>query len=349
MKKHSKFEILYGFLLTVVIAVPAYFIGQLIPIVGGAASALIIGLLLSFIKRNEVLESGIKFSSRKILQYSIILIGFGLNIQAIISVGVSSLFVILASVITALITAYFVGKLLHVEDNIRTLVGIGTCICGSSAIAATAPIIDAEDKEIAYSISTILLFNLLAVFIFPVIGHLLNMSDLRFGVFAGTAINDTSSVVTAGFSYSSTAGEYATIVKLTRTLMIIPITVGLAFYRTKKGLATRDITKNSMAKIIPWFVFGFLAATIISSIGIVPKGIASFFNDVGKFGVIVAMAGIGINSKLNGFFKKWIQGAYFRSDMLERGYIGFFSHAEPIRNKLTGDESAIRVIHETVS
>lgn len=145
-----------------------------------------------------------------------------------------SLAVMLCTIAASLLTALLMGRVLKVPSNTATLIGVGTSICGGSAIAATAPVIDADDREVAYSISTIFLFNILAVFLFPALGRILHMTDTGFGIWAGTAINDTSSVVAAGFAFSDAAGELATIVKLTRTLMIIPITLALTLYRTWK-------------------------------------------------------------------------------------------------------------------
>ena len=183
---------------------------------------------------------------------------------------------------------------------------MGTSICGGSAIAATAPVIDATDQDIAFSISTIFLFNILAVFIFPSLGHLLGLSDIGFGMWAGTAINDTSSVVAAGYTYSTAAGDYATIVKLTRTLMIIPITFFLAIYKSKKGNTSSRPSTYRLRKIFPWFVLGFLLTALINSVGIFPEGLMNCLNFIGKFGIMTAMAAIGLNTNLkkliaNGF------------------------------------------------
>ena len=178
-----------------------------------------------------------------------------MNLFHVFSVGSQSLLIMFATIGAAGITAWLVGRYLQLPGNISTLIGVGTAICGGSAIAATAPVISATDKEVAYSISTIFLFNIAAVFIFPFLGHFLGMNDIGFGMWAGTAINDTSSVVAAGYSYSQAAGNFATIVKLTRTLMIIPITLGLALYTARKSVS---ISTYSFATVFPWFILGFL-------------------------------------------------------------------------------------------
>jgi uncharacterized integral membrane protein (TIGR00698 family) len=229
------------------------------------------------------------------LQTAIILLGFEMNLYNVIKVGSQSLVVMLFTLTAAFMTAYLVGRALKLQGNVAILIGVGTAICGGSAIAATAPVIKAEDKEIAYSISTIFLFNVAAVFIFPAIGHLVQMSDIGFGIWAGTAINDTSSVVAAGYSYSDAAGSLATIVKLTRTLMIIPITLFLAIYTHKK---TAQNTNFALSKVFPWFVLGFIAASIISTTGLVPLETGKLLAQFGKFLIVMAMAAIGLNTNI---------------------------------------------------
>ena len=193
--------------------------------------------------------------------------------------------------------------------NTAIFTGVGTSICGGSAIAATAPVIDADDREVAYSISTIFLFNILAVFLFPAMGRAFGMTDQGFGMWAGTAINDTSSVVAAGYAFSDAAGDFATIVKLTRTLMIIPITLVLAFWRTTRVKRAGGAEENSFSlkRIFPWFVIGFLVAAVLNSTGIFPTALMGALNWLGKFGIMVAMAGIGLNTNVKSLFKNGLR------------------------------------------
>ncbi|MGA2545990.1 MAG: YeiH family protein [Rectinemataceae bacterium] len=283
-----------GVLLTLALAIPAWLLGKIVPIVGAPIFAILMGMLLSFIKRPYYLEQGIRVSGKKILQYSIVFLGFSLDLGVVVRVGTQSLAVMLFTLSAAFLTAYLVGKALGLAANTKILIGVGTSICGGSAIAATAPVIEADDKEVAFAISTIFLFNIIAVFVFPALGHLMRMSDGQFGLWAGTAINDTSSVVAAAFSYSDQAGRYATVVKLTRTLMIIPITLVLAF--TRKHGAGKAGSIHFM-KIFPWFVLGFLATSLVRTAEILPAASYSVLNDVGKFGICTAMVAIGLNTK----------------------------------------------------
>lgn len=215
----------------------------------------------------------------------------------------------LCTIAASLLTALLMGQVLKVPSNTATLIGVGTSICGGSAIAATAPVIDADDREVAYSISTIFLFNILAVFLFPALGRILHMTDTGFGIWAGTAINDTSSVVAAGFAFSDAAGELATIVKLTRTLMIIPITLALTLYRTwkRKRQGTAAAASYSIVKIFPWFVLGFLLTAIVNSTGWISPAASDWLNGLGKFGIMIAMAGIGLNTNLKSLVKNGVR------------------------------------------
>lgn len=301
-----------GLLLCIVIAIPSWFLAELFPLVGGPVFGMLFGILIAYIiKKREKLDPGIRFTSKKILQYSIILLGFGMNFYNILQVGARSIYVLIFTLSAAFITAYIVGRALRVEGKLSTLIGVGTSICGGSAIAATAPVIQAKDEDIAHSISTIFLFNILAVLIFPSLGQIINMSDLGFGMWAGTAINDTSSVVSAGVSWSAMSGNdtaltFATIVKLTRTLMIIPITFVLAIYTSKKIKNESNDNNFNFIKVFPWFIIFFIFAAILNTLLPIPEALSDSLVALGKFMIVIAMSAIGLNTNLkrlisNGF------------------------------------------------
>lgn len=288
-------NLLYGIFFALIIAIPAHFLGKAFPIIGGPVFGILLGMLIASFKRPSFLESGIKFTGKKILQYSIILLGFEMNLHNVLNVGFQSLSVMIFTLATAFISALIFGKLLKLDSNTTLLIGGGTAICGGSAIAAIAPVIGAKDKEVAFSISTIFLFNILAVFIFPALGHLMNLSDTGFGMWAGTAINDTSSVVAAGYSYSLAAGDYATIVKLTRALMIVPICIILAMITAKKNAQAGEF---SIAKIFPMFILWFVVASIVNTINVLPIELSKFLGNTGKFCIVLAMTAIGLNTNI---------------------------------------------------
>lgn len=308
----SKFS---GILFCLVLAVPGYFLGKQFPIVGGPVFGILIGMVVAYWRRPQILDEGIKYTSKKILQYAIILLGFGMNLFDVFRVGAQSLVIMVFTLAAAFLTAYFAGKALKLHGNVPILIGVGTAICGGSAIAATAPVLKASDKDMAFSISTIFLFNIAAVFIFPALGHLMGMDNMNFGMWAGTAINDTSSVVAAGYAYSDAAGDYATIVKLTRTLMIVPITLVLALWVTNKAKKEGGEGKGdySIKKIFPWFILGFLGASIVvtgvsalSDAAFTTKAF-DFLTGVGKYLIIMAMTAIGLNTKINELIKNGVR------------------------------------------
>ena len=291
-----------GILMCFIIAVPAWLLGRTIPIIGGPVFGILFGIIIALFKRPESMEAGIKYTSKKILQWSIILLGFEMNLFNVIKVGGQSLAVMVFTLTSSFITAYLVGKALKIDGKTTCLIGVGTSICGGSAIAATAPVIRANDEEVAQAISTIFLFNIIAVFIFPPLGHLIGLSDTGFGMWAGTAINDTSSVVAAGASWSSAAGNntalaFATIVKLTRTLMIVPITLVLAVYTTRKTMNEKG-SNYSIKKIFPWFVLGFVLTAIVNTFVPLPQGLPETLVMIGKFMIVMAMTAIGLNTNL---------------------------------------------------
>lgn len=286
-----------GILLAALIAVPAWLLGKSFPIIGSPVLGILFGMVLAFWKRPALFNDGVQYTSKKLLQYSIILLGFDMNLFNVFNVGKQTLVLMAFTLTATFLTAYIAGKFLKLDGNTKTLIGVGSAICGGSAIAATAPVIHASDEEVAHSISTIFLFNVIAAFLFPFLGHAFGMNDHSFGLWAGTAINDTSSVVAAGYSFSNQAGNLAVIVKLTRTLMIVPITLIIAFYTSKKAAGNQQ-GGYSIAKIFPWFVLGFVAASVINTFLPMPQGMSSFLAQAGKFVIVMAMASIGLNTNL---------------------------------------------------
>ncbi|AKN31582.1 membrane protein [Clostridium carboxidivorans P7] len=288
---------LYGIILALIIAIPAWMIGNTFPIIGSPVLGILFGMILAFWKRPSYFNTGVTFTAKKLLQYSIILMGFGMNLFNVFKVGKQTILLMLFTLTAAFITAYIAGKLLKINGKTAALIGVGSSICGGSAIAATAPVINANEQEVAHSISTIFLFNAIAAFLFPFLGHLFNMSNQCFGLWAGTAVNDTSSVVAAGYSYSTAAGNLAVIVKLTRTLAIVPITLALAIYTSKKEAKSKK-GSYSISKIFPWFVLGFVAASVINTFIPIPAVITKFLSEAGKFVIVMAMVSVGLNTNI---------------------------------------------------
>lgn len=292
-----------GILLCLILALPAWWLGSRFPVIGGPILAILLGMLVAIpLKDQGRMAPGIKFTSKKVLQWAVILLGFGLDLTVVLRTGKQSLPIILCTITASLIIAFVLHKVLHIPSKISTLIGVGSSICGGSAIAATAPVIDADDEEIAQSISVIFLFNIAAALIFPSLGGLLGLSDAGFGLFAGTAVNDTSSVTAAaaawdGIHHSNTL-EAATIVKLTRTLAIIPITLVLAFVRARKEKNTAGAGKVSLKKIFPFFVLFFVLASVVTTLFQLPAAVTAPLKELSKFFIIMAMAAIGLNTNI---------------------------------------------------
>ena len=301
-----------GLLVCIAIAVPSWFLGKQFPIIGGPVIAILAGMIIALLwKDKKGAAPGIKFTSKYILQAAVVLLGFGMNLNVVMETGKRSLPIILSTITTSLVIAYVLHRTMHIPAKTSALVGVGSSICGGSAIAATAPVIGADDDEIAQSISVIFFFNVLAAIFFPMLGSALSFSTVSgtpFGVFAGTAINDTSSVTAAAATWDSMYGlgvetlDTAVTVKLTRTLAIIPITLILAGIRTvKEKKAGGEGNKVSMKHIFPWFVLFFLVASIITTV-LINNGVDSYafapLKDLSKFLIVMAMAAIGLNSNI---------------------------------------------------
>ena len=301
-----------GILLCLVIAVPCWFLGQTFPIIGGPVFGILAGMIITLLlKDKSMFQDGITFVSKKVLQYAVILLGFGLNLSVILETGKQSLPIIVTTISTSLIIAYLLHKVMHVPGNISTLVGVGSSICGGSAIAATAPVIDADDEEVAQAISVIFFFNMLAALFFPSLGALLGFSTKSgeaFGIFAGTAINDTSSVTAAASTWDSMWNlgsetlNTAVTVKLTRTLAIIPITLVLSLIRAKSAAKDgKSSGKFSLKRAFPMFILYFIIAAVITTVCMslgVSADVFAPLKELSKFFIIMAMAAIGLNSNV---------------------------------------------------
>ncbi|HEM6301998.1 TPA: putative sulfate exporter family transporter [Streptococcus suis] len=298
-----------GVALCLVLALVGQWLGGLFPLVGGPVFALLIGMSLhSYISRKNAFQSGLTFTSKKILQYAVICLGFGLNLSAVLAVGRQSLPIILSTISFALCLAFLMWKWLPISSHLATLIGVGTSICGGSAIAATAPIIQADDEDVAQAISVIFLFNVLAALVFPTLATWLGFSTdsgQAFGMFAGTAVNDTSSVTATATTWDSLYGlgsqtlDTAVMVKLTRTLAIIPITSVLAIWQARgKGV---QADKQSLLAGFPTFILYFILASLVTTMaGRFGMGADIFtpLKTLSKFLICMAMAAIGLRTNL---------------------------------------------------
>ncbi len=270
--------------------------------IGASVIAMFIGMIVNrFYKPNSVTAPGIKFTSKKILKFAIILLGASLNISTVLTVGRFSLTVMVFTLATCFGLGYVIGKALGLNWKTSSLINAGTGICGGSAIAAIAPVIEASDMDMAYGLSATFLFDMIMVIAFPLLGRWMGLSDAAFGLWAGTAVNDTSSVVATGYAFSEAAGDFATMVKLTRTLAIIPTVLVFAAIsvrlKKKEAAASGGVSVNvSMKSVFPWFILGFLAMSALCSLGLISAAAAAALKSLSKFLMVAALAAVGLNT-----------------------------------------------------
>ena len=296
-----------GLLVALAVAAVATVAGRAVPVVGGPVCGIVLGVVAAAVlgrtlgaDRVDRLRPGLGFASRPVLQASIVLLGGTLSLVQVAAVGLASLPVMLGTLTVALLGAWLLGRLLGVRGDTQLLIGVGTAICGASAIAATQAVIRARDSEVAYAIGTIFTFNIAAVLLFPQLGHLLHLDAHAFGLWAGTAINDTSSVVAAGYSYGGDAGPYSVVVKLTRSLVLIPIVLALGLRSARRagpatGVGTAPATRlPRWTTIVPLFLLGFVAASALVTLHVIPAAWHSGLTAAGTFLITTALAGIGL-------------------------------------------------------
>lgn len=291
------------------VAALAVLIERLIPgdLLGASIIALFLGTMINSFFHPDWLKPALKFTSKKVLKIAIVLLGASLSVNTIMSVGKMTFFVMIFTFEMCFGGGYFIRKLFGLNWKLSNLISAGTGICGGSAIAAIAPVIDADDKDIAFAMSSTFLFDMVMVALYPIMGRLLGMSDIAFGIWAGTSVNDTASVVASGYAFSEAAGDFAMMVKLTRTIAIIPTVLVFAYIGTRikqKEMQTESGgQKVNLLKIIPWFIGGFLALAVLNSIGCIPVEVSGIIKNVSKVLMVTALAAIGLGTSITDFKK----------------------------------------------
>ncbi|MGF6906356.1 YeiH family protein [Fusobacterium sp. PH5-44] len=326
MKKSTK--LLGGILITIILAIISNIVSDFIPmhLISAGVFAMLIGMgLFPLVNKHSWTSDGINFVSKKVLRISIILMGITLSFSQVLQVGKYSLIVMTFTLITAFGGGYIFGRFFNMNWKLSNLIAAGTGICGGSAIAAIAPTIEAEDIDIAYAISATFIFDIVMVILFPIMGRFFGMSDMGFGLWTGTAVNDTSSVVAAGYAFSDAAGQYSTIVKLTRTLSIVPIVLIFAYInqliKVKETGVAVERKKVPITKIFPWFILMFIGMVFLKSIleSLSAHEIVSFINSenihnlasiiskISKFAMVMALGAIGLKSDFKKLYKSGLK------------------------------------------
>ena len=307
MNTKNRWLFLLGVAICFAVASVSVLLEDLIPggLLGASIIALFMGTIINSFFHPAWIKPALKFTSKRILKVAIILLGASLSVNTILSVGKMTFFVMIFTFAMCFGGGYFVRKLFGLNWKLGNLISAGTGICGGSAVAAIAPVIDADDKDIAFALSSTFLFDMVMIALYPLMGKALGMSDIAYGIWAGTSVNDTASVVASGYAFSEAAGDFATMVKLTRTIAIIPTVLVFAWVgvrvKKKELQASGDGGKVNMMKIIPWFIGGFLLLAVINSLGWIPAELSGMMKSASKFLMVTALAAIGLNTSIIDF------------------------------------------------
>ena len=315
MQKRLKF--ILGLAICFGVAGLSVLLEELIPggLLGASIIALFMGTIINSFFHPDWIRPALKFTSKKVLKAAIVLLGASLSVGTIMSVGKMTFFVMIFTFAMCFGGGYFVRKLFGLNWKLSNLISAGTGICGGSAVAAIAPVIDADDKDIAFAMSSTFLFDMVMVALYPLMGKALGMSDIAYGIWAGTSVNDTASVVASGYAFSEAAGDFATMVKLTRTIAIIPTVLVFAWIGTrmkqKEMQAAGNGKKVNLVKIIPWFIGGFLVLAILNSVGFIPAVLSGWMKTASKFLMVSALAAIGLSTSITDFKKAGLRPMFY--------------------------------------
>ena len=316
-KTKERLLFLLGIAICFAVAGLSVLLEKLIPgeLLGASIIALFMGTIINSFFHPKWIQPALKFTSKKILKAAIILLGASLSVSTILSVGKMTFFVMIFTFAMCFGAGFFIRKLFGLNWKLSNLISAGTGICGGSAVAAIAPVIDADDKDIAFAMSSTFLFDMVMIALYPLMGKALGMSDIAYGIWAGTSVNDTASVVASGYAFSEAAGDFATMVKLTRTIAIIPTVLVFAWIgvrmKKKEMQAAGDGKKVNIMKIIPWFIGGFLLLAIINSVGLIPAAVSGIMKNASKFLMVTALAAIGLNTSLLDFKKAGLKPMFY--------------------------------------
>ena len=316
-KINNKVAFALGLLICFAVSGVSVLLEALIPggLLGASIIALFLGTIINSFFHPTWIKPALKFTSKKILKIAIVLLGASLSVSTIMSVGKRTFLVMIFTFAVCFGGGYFIRKLFGLNWKLGNLISAGTGICGGSAVAAIAPVIDAEDKDVAFAMSSTFLFDMVMVALYPIMGRLLGLSDMAYGIWAGTSVNDTASVVASGYAFSELAGDFATMVKLTRTIAIIPTVLVFAFIGTrikrKEMQATGNGKKVNLLKIIPWFIGGFLLMAIVNSLGYIPAEVSGVIKGSSKFLMVTALAAIGLGTSIADFKKAGLRPMFY--------------------------------------
>jgi len=284
-----------GLLLTSGIAAAAFGLRALpgVSVLSPMILAIFMGITFHNLVRTPAwAKPGVVFSLRRILRVAIILLGLQLTAQQVVAVGGAGLAVIIATLLSTFLFTTWVGRLLGVDAKLTQLIAAGTSICGASAVIATNTVTDGSDEDVAYAVACVTVFGSIAMFTYPLLVGVLHLDPHAYGLWAGSSIHEVAQVVAAAYQDGSQAGDFATIAKLTRVMMLAPVVVSL-------GLLLRGRGNQARAKVpAPWFVIGFIALIVVNSLITIPAGIKTPVGMVTTFGLSMALAAMGLETDI---------------------------------------------------
>jgi len=298
-KKYGTISDPIGWIQVVGLAGLAYVLSELIGPLNAVVAALILGLLAgNFFLVAPRADAVATFMLKRVLKFAVILLGAGVNAGMLSQVNFSLVAIIVVAIGLAILVACLAGRLMGLSPGTALLIGVGTAICGASAIAAVTPILKSKKEDVVFALGTILIFNALALLILPVIALAIGMDSFLFGAWAGISVHDTAAAVATGFAYTAQAGETATLVKLTRTLFLIPLIVILAVFTSITDSETSNSPLGrSVMKTFPLFVLGFIATATANTVGLLGD-IGGTISDIGRLLIISVVVAIGLSLKV---------------------------------------------------
>jgi uncharacterized integral membrane protein (TIGR00698 family) len=271
------------------------------PTIGPVLLAVLLGLVIGNVTTLPAITGpGLSVASKRILRIGVVLLGARLTFADVAEIGGPAVGVVVLTMTAAFLSVALASRLAGIPPRLATLIGVGTAVCGNSAIVATSPIIEAEDREISFAVATITIFGTAALLLFPVIALLVDLPDRVFGFWAGLSINDTSQVVAAGAAYSDEALEVATVVKLVRNAFMAPLILLIAWWSARQRVVTGEAdVRGSALKAFPLFLLGFLALAALRSLGALSDEAAARFGTAATLCITVAIAAVGCSTRID--------------------------------------------------
>lgn len=319
-------RILPGLLLTLLIAAIAFGL-RLVPvlaIISPIMLAMLIGIAYRFFARQPAWAvSGVLFSQRRLLRIAIVLLGLQLTVTQIIELGAIALIILTTTLIFTFIFTVQVGRFLDVDPKLAQLIASGTAICGASAVFAANEVVKGTEEDVTYAVACVTVFGTIAMLLYPLLPALLNLGPAEFGLWTGSSIHEIAQVVAASFQNGQIAGEFATIAKLSRVIMLAPLVIALDLLTRRAQNNGQASDKSARRPFIPWFVVGFIVAVSVSSIVTIPVELKSHLMLMTTLLLAMALAAMGLQTDLANLRRKGFRPALLGA--LAFAFIGSFS------------------------